>query len=291
MNIWKNRLWSPMLFKEVSKPFNDKKYLFEVKFDGMRAIIYASHDKVSIYNRHKKEITYLFPELNNIKVSKNVIFDGEIICLKNGKPSFSKLQERSHLKNKLKIDYQSKINPVVFICFDILYEDKDLTNLSLLERKKELNKYKNNEYFYKSFYIKEYGIKLFKKIKRLNLEGIVAKEMNSKYLINKRVDTWLKIKNYYEEYFYIGGFIEKNNIVSILLGEYKNNLLYFIGKVTLSKKRRLYSKIKKKKLVNNSSFINYKNRNINYINPNLKVKVRYMTRTKSNNLRQAFISD
>lgn len=290
MNLWQERFWTPMLLKEVYQPFNDPNYIFEVKFDGMRAIIFASPLKIIIYNRHQKEITYLFPELNNIKVTKNVIFDGEIISLDKKGPSFTKLQKRSHLKNKTKINYQSQYNPVIFICFDILYEDRNLTNLDLIKRKEILAKYPNNQYFYKSFYIKEFGKKLFSKIKKFKLEGIVAKEIHSKYLISKRTDNWLKIKNYLEEYFYIGGFIEKEKIILLLLGEFQNDLFCFVGKVILSKKSNLYLKVKEQKILKKSSFSNLKNINVNYLNPLLKIKIKYMARTKNNHLRQPFRS-
>lgn len=207
MNIWKERNWSPMLLKEIEKPFDSKDYIFEVKFDGIRAIIFANKNKVTIQSRNKKDLTFLFPELQDLRelVNKNVIFDGEIIAFENNKHSFKKIQERIHLKNKNKTDALSKVNPVTFIAFDILYENKDLTTLPLLERKKYLNKYKDNDYFVKTKVINEKGKELFKSVKKLNLEGIVAKLKDGKYYINKRCDEFIKIKNIQRDEFIIGG--------------------------------------------------------------------------------------
>lgn len=294
MNIWKDKSWHPMLLKEIKKPFNSKEYIFELKFDGQRALVFASPKNVIIKSRHGEDITYLFPELQNIKdvVKNNVIFDGEIVSFKDGVPSFSKLQERTHLKMEEKIIKQSKNNPVIFICFDILYNNKDLTNLILLERKKELNKFLDNEVFLKNKFIDTNGIELFKYIKKLGLEGIIAKKKESTYLINTRSDVWLKIKNLNKEVFYIGGYIKskKTNIISLLLGEKRNNEFYFVGKVSLLEKSSLYDKILKIKPKKVSPFTNY-NKNAIYIKPTLKCNIEYLERTKNNHLRQPVFRD
>jgi len=294
MDLWKNRNWTPMLLGQTFKPFNSKEYLFEIKFDGIRAIVYANSKIVKVYNRHKKDITYLYPELQDIKhlVSKNVIFDGEIVVMNNGIPSFSKLQERAHLKNIAKIERQRKNNPVIFVCFDILYEGKDLTNISLEKRKKLLDSYEENDSFIKTKYTFEHGIKLYNLVKKINIEGIVAKKRNSIYEFSKRSDMWLKIKNLKEESFFIGGFIEKerNYVISLLLGEYQKKEFIYVGKVTLGKKTMLYKNLKKAKIIKNSPFNNYKDSGVNYVRPNLSCKVNYMERTQNNSLRQPFIS-
>ena len=289
MNLF-NQTFKPMLLQETSKPFNSSDYIYEVKYDGIRALIYVNPHYIKIISRNKKDITSLFPELKIITtlVKHNVIFDGEIIIDDNGKPSFSKLQQRLHLTNHHKINNQLTNNPVKFIAFDILYDNKDLTNIPLIKRKELLNKYPDNDIFIKSFYINYHGIKLFNKIKKLNLEGIVAKKIDSIYFINQRSDNWLKIKNYHTDYFYIGGYELKNSnyIITILLGEYINNKFYYVGKIILSKKDNLYTKIINSKVVNNP-FINYPYQGI-FIKPLIKIKISYIERTNHNYLRGAF---
>lgn len=281
-----------MLLSETPKPFNSKDYLYEIKYDGVRSLIYASPKGIKIINRNLNDMTNLFPELSIIKdkVTKKVIFDGEIISEVNGKPSFEKLQERLHLKNQKVIKEKSLINKVTYIAFDILYEDKDLTNLPLIKRKEFLNKYSNNNYFTKSFYVEEKGKKLFKEIKKLDLEGIVAKKKNGKYYINTRCDEWTKIKNFKCEEFYIGGYnIKKSTyVISILLGEFKNNKLFYVGSCSLNKKHPLYEKVINAKLTKNY-FINYDVKG-NFIKPILLIKINYMERTKNNHLRQPFVN-
>ena len=237
MNIWKNKKWVPMLLKEIEKPFDSKDYIFELKFDGIRAVLFVSPNKVIVQTRNKQDISNLFPELQNIKelVKENTIFDGEIVAFQNGLPSFSKLQERSHLKNISKIKNQSIESPIVFVCFDILYKgSKDLTNLSLLERKDILDSYSENDYFIKTKWLNEQGTSYFKEIQKLNLEGIVAKKKDSPYIINTRSNNWLKIKNFKQETFFIGGYTDtnKNASLTLYLGEKRRNKLYFVGKVS-----------------------------------------------------------
>ena len=151
MSLWKKE-FTPMLLKEVDEVFDDENYLYEVKYDGIRVLVFVSNDSVVIKSRYGMDITKLFPELSCLSkmVNAKVIFDGEIIILDGGRVSFSKLQKRFHLKNKKTIDFLSKTNPVVFMCFDVLYENRDLINLSLLERKEILNNYEDNEVFVKS---------------------------------------------------------------------------------------------------------------------------------------------
>lgn len=287
MSIWKDREFGPMLLSEVMEAFDSDEDIFELKFDGTRALLFVSNDGVVIRNRHLQDITYLYPELQNIKnlVKGKVIFDGEIVSFSDGVPSFKKLQERAHLKDKFKIKFQSEKNPVVFIAFDILYEDKDITNLDLVERKKKLNKYKDNDYFVKNMFIENKGISFFKKVKKLGLEGIVAKKKRSKYYINKRTSEWIKIKNLIKESFYVGGYLESKKTVSLLLGEKRNNKLYYVGRVVMSLKEPLYKSIKNSREKDKTVF-EKEIEGAKYITPKFKCFVEYMERTKTNHLRQ-----
>ena len=290
MNIWRNRNWGPMLLKEIDKPFNSKDYLFEIKFDGIRAIIFASPHNLIIKTRNNVDVTDIYPELQSIKnlVKHPTIFDGEIVAFKEGLPSFSKLQERSHLKNKNKIKKLSLEEPICYVCFDILYDNKDLTNLILTDRKKLLANINENEVFIKSKSIDEVGKDLFKEIKKVGLEGIVAKKKNSLYEISSRVDSWLKIKNFKKDNFFIGAYKENagSPVISLALGEYQNNKLKYVGNVSMAKKNPLYKKIKMLKTRKLSTFTDYENKDLNYINPKYQCLIWYMEKTPSNHLRQ-----
>lgn len=290
MSLW-NKDIKPMLLGEVEEVFDSKEYLYEVKYDGIRVLVFVSKDKVVVRNRYGIDITVLFPEMRVLckMVKGNVIFDGEIIMLDNNKVSFSKLQKRIHLKNKKTIEFLSKTNPVIFICFDVIFEGKDLINLSLLERKDVLSKYKDNDVFIKSTYVIGDGIKLFKAIKKLDMEGIVAKKINSKYLVNERSDNWLKIKNYKSGDFIILGYInkEESHVISLVLGEHLNKKIVYVGKVILGKKRNLADKILKMK--KSKAVVKIKDKDVIYIKPEIKCLIKYLERTENGLLRQPFI--
>ena len=279
-----------MLLQEVEESFDSSNFLYELKFDGIRATIHVGKDTFIIYNRRGKDITNTYPELRKIqeKIHKNTIVDGEIVLLENKKPNFSKLQERSHLKDKRKINYFAENHPVCFIAFDLVYQEKELTNLPLIERKKLLGQLPDNNYFIKTLYVIKEGKKLFQKVKEKDLEGMVAKKMDSTYQIGIRTKDWLKIKNIKQELFYVGGYQEEENkpMVRLFLGEYKNNNLCYVGKVMVGKKSKFYKQLIEAERKRISPFWNFKEPKIKYIVPKLTCEVAYLERTEKNALRQ-----
>ncbi len=285
MNLFQARDFKPMLLGETNKSFNDKNYLFELKFDGHRALIFASPKKIAIYNRHNQDITYLYPELQNIKklVKTNTIFDGEIIMVENGVPSFSKLQGRAHLKTASKIKTKAFQEPVIFICFDILYQGKDLTRLPLIERKKILDQIGENAYFIKSKYYIEKGRQLFNFAKKHNLEGIVAKKIASGYEINTRSNNWLKIKNWHTEILWAVAYAPQENSLQVHLARLVKGSYIYAGKVLVYPNNNAYQKIIA------TPKQNYEVINLDLktkIKPIYKVKIAYIEKTKNGNFRQ-----
>lgn len=277
--------FKPMLLVEINKPFDDEDYLFELKFDGYRATIHVSPQKFIIYSRNGYDITHLFPELQSLQklVKKDTIFDGELVCFNNGVPDFSMIQQRSHSKDKNKINYFMENNPVCFVAFDCLYSNEDLTDKTLLERKEILNSIPDNDYFIKTTYVFKEGKKLFQKVKKKGLEGIVAKKIDSTYEIDTRSFNWLKIKNLKDGNFIIGGYKEEksNNTIILYLGEYKGNKLIFIGKVLLGVKNNLYKDIIKTKEITQSPFYQFDESSVHFIEPKLSCEVTYLARTKN----------
>lgn len=127
----------------------------------------------------------------------------------------------------------------------------------------------------------------FKEIKRMDLEGIVAKEINSNYKINQRTQEWIKIKNLKRETFIVGGFIEKekSSVISLLLGEKKGDNLNYVGRVILSKTNPFYKKIISTKKQKKNSFLD-KDIKGTYIELKNSCIIKYLERTKNNHLRQ-----
>lgn len=287
MSIYENQIFIPMLLSKIKKPFNDPNYIFELKFDGIRVLLFLEPGKITIRTRRGIILNNNFPELLNIKnyVKKKVVFDGEIVTIINGKPDFEKVKKRVLIKNKSKITYYAKSFPAIFIVFDILYENEDLTNLPLIERKKILDKYKNKDNFIKAEYIEKYGKDLYEFVVENNLEGIVAKKIDSKYQINKRSKNWIKIKNVMDEDYYICGFKEEENnaVASLLLGKKIKNNMKFVGSVVIGKKNPEYSLIKKTPIDKNPLI-----KKEGYINiiPSLECTIEFIEKTKKGGLRQ-----
>ena len=278
----------PMLLAEIPFDFENK-YLYEIKFDGIRALIYVSREKINIRTRNNVDVTHLFPELDGIRniVGRDFcIFDGEIVLFDNGKPSFSSLQKRLRIKNAERIKKMSLDNPVQFVVFDIIYQNRDLTNKTLVERKKILDQYKDTDYFVKSKAYSD-GKKLFASVKKMGLEGIVAKEKTSKYYVNKRSNVWIKLKNYQTDEFYIGGYVKNSTCYSLLLGEKKNNKLYYVGKIKVSNNKDITKEVLAKKKISNP-FCNYEGDGM-FVEPNIKITINYLEKTKGNLLRHPFM--
>ena len=238
MDIFEAKSASPMLISKESPPFDSKDYIFELKLDGIRGIVYLDKTVCELRNKRNKNMNPIFPELAAINkyVNSKCILDGEYVALSSGRPDFFEIQRRSLMTNKFNIEQAGKKAPIVFVAYDILYyEGKEITHLPLLERKELLNKAVNetNELSISRF-VHEKGINLFNLTKEQNLEGIVAKEKSSKYYMGKRTKDWIKIKNLQDDDFIILGYIPKENgVASLVLGKYKDEKLIYKGQVSM----------------------------------------------------------
>jgi bifunctional non-homologous end joining protein LigD len=193
----------PMLAHPFEKGFDSKEWVFEVKWDGVRAITYKNNNHIRIQSRNGNDITRLYPEIvNALKMSlrghKSTVLDGEIVVLnEKGIPDFHTHQHRMHIQNHHEIMSLSVKNPSTYYVFDILYDEgKNLESLGYLERRQILNSVlKTNDTIRISEYIEEKGTEILASSKNLNLEGIVAKHKRSVYREGIRSRDWLKIKN------------------------------------------------------------------------------------------------
>ena len=191
------RFYKPMLAKSVSKPFSGKDWIFEIKWDGFRAIAYVD-DFFTIQSRNAKELKHFFPELEELrKLAKNVVVDGEIVTMKNGKVDFHLLQERGHLTSARGIERLQQKSPATFVLFDILEKDgQSLVDLPLIERKVILKEsVKEGSHLIINDYVEEKGEQFYQAILRQDLEGMVAKRKDSNYEQGLRTGSWLKVKN------------------------------------------------------------------------------------------------
>jgi bifunctional non-homologous end joining protein LigD len=193
----------PMLAHPFEKAFDSKEWVFEVKWDGVRAILFKNNNSIQIQSRNGNDISRLYPEIVNaaklsLRGRNSTIIDGEIVVLnEKGLPDFHTHQHRMHIQNPHEIMSLSVKNPSTYYVFDILYnENKNLEGLGYLERRQLLSSVlKTNDTIRISEYIDEKGTKILSSSKELNLEGIVAKHKRSIYREGIRSRDWLKIKN------------------------------------------------------------------------------------------------
>ncbi|MFN2490012.1 MAG: non-homologous end-joining DNA ligase [Actinomycetota bacterium] len=232
---------TPMLATAVRDPFDDDAYLFEPKWDGVRALAVCL-DETVLMSRTKKDITSAYPELRRLHeqlVTTGAIVDGEIVALDAGRPSFERLQSRINLQNERDIERAAKATPVTFIAFDLLYLDGRATiDVALEERKRALEELvvPNDFVRVSSPCVEGAGVALAEAARSSNLEGIVAKKIGSPYRPGKRTREWLKIKVVHEGDVVVGGWSRGEGsragaFGSLLVGAYDEGVLRFAGAV------------------------------------------------------------
>lgn len=217
----------PMLATLAEQPFNNENYLYEIKWDGYRAIAEIEKRDVRLYSRNNQDFSEKYSLITEelADIEHDCVLDGEIVALDSqGNAKFQLLQDYGmHRKAQL-----------MYYVFDILYLDGyDLRNVPLLERKKLLKEILNETSHIKySDHIDTQGIELFKAAKAKNLEGIIAKRKNSTYT-SSRSDDWQKIKNIQMQEAVICGYTEpkgsRKEFGALILGIYENKEWRYVG--------------------------------------------------------------
>jgi len=228
----------PMLATLTELPFSDPNWVFEIKWDGVRAIVWVTDAAATLRSRTGSEITSQYPELASLPeafLARQAILDGEIVALDaRGHSDFELLQQRMHIR-KPPATLVSHI-PVVYFVFDLLYCDGyDLREAPLLQRKHLLQRLlQTSDHFRYADHQMEQGKELFELAKEKGLEGIVAKRADSRY-VSERSANWVKLKSTKALDAVVGGWTARRSadapFGSLLLGLYQGKKLRFIGHV------------------------------------------------------------
>jgi bifunctional non-homologous end joining protein LigD len=222
----------PMLATLVDEPFDDPEWIYEVKWDGYRALGFClKNGDVQLLSRNNKQFNEKFYPISELMQGWNmdIVVDGEIVVInENGISNFGNLQNwRSEADGEL-----------AYYVFDIIwFEGKDLTSLPLSERQALLAEVlpQDDDRIRLSKVFKAKGTEFFEAATKMGLEGIIAKKADSLYLKNNRSSDWLKIKVNLRQEVVIAGFTRNEGtskqFSSLLLGVYENGHLQYVGKV------------------------------------------------------------
>lgn len=196
---WLHDYIDPMQSESTGKPPNSDDYIYEIKWDGIRTLIALEDGHIRICTRNQNDVTQQFPELQaGDKAFRAAcgLFDAEIVCLDTGgKPVFKKVINRLMSSGETTIKKRSLSNPVHCYVFDCLYLDgRSLINEPLSKRYIWLKDVIKKGTPYRVSEFMEDGESLFKAALAHDLEGIMAKKKDSRYLPGKRTDLWLKVK-------------------------------------------------------------------------------------------------
>ncbi|MDB6031457.1 MAG: polymerase LigD, ligase domain protein [Verrucomicrobiales bacterium] len=226
----------PMKAQLVENVPSEGDWVYEIKWDGYRALALKSNGKVRLYSRRAREVTADFPGIAKAVAQlpvKEGIFDGEIVALDaNGQASFQLLQ---NYKNQSK---KAQPSTLVYYVFDLLNaERKATTGLPLLQRKQLLEaalKQAPASIRYSAHFAGDPKV-LLEQAQKNRIEGLIAKRTDSTYEPDQRSGAWLKLKTVLEQEFVIGGYTEPKGTRSyfgaLLLGYHEGGDLRFASKV------------------------------------------------------------
>jgi bifunctional non-homologous end joining protein LigD len=217
-----------MMARLHDEAFDDPDWVFEIKWDGYRAIAEVNGADSKLYSRNGLSFSGKYPAVFNElkKIKKKVVLDGEIVAFNNkDMPDFQLLQQYGKNGNVA----------LVYYVFDVLYIDgKSVEDKTLIERKALLQKLlPDNDLIRYCDHIEAKGKGFFKLMSEKGLEGMIAKKKGSQYNEGQRTDEWLKVKLELTEEAIICGYTppqgSRIHFGSLVLGMYKDGVLRYIG--------------------------------------------------------------
>jgi bifunctional non-homologous end joining protein LigD len=223
---------SPMLAVPGELPPEDERWTYEYKWDGVRALCYWDGRRLKLQSRNSLDMTVQYPELQALGPAlgkgRRCILDGEVVALDDlDRPSFSKLQKRMKVTHAPTALALSRENPVWLMLFDVLWVDGAfVTRKPLLERREVLEELVEGPSWQVSPIYRRNGAELLEAARANEVEGIVAKRVDSPYEPGVRSSSWRKVKIVLRQEFVIGGWtVEKGanaagNVGALQVGYY-----------------------------------------------------------------------
>jgi bifunctional non-homologous end joining protein LigD len=290
----------PMLAKLARLPANDEGWGVEVKWDGVRAIAYCRPGRLELQTRNLNTVTDSYPEVRRLSRqigARDAVLDGELVAFdEDGRPSFERLQQRIHQTSDAVVRRRMKTHPVTYVIFDLLYLDgRNLMDEPYTARRELLEGLGlEGESWQTPGYSVNHAKELLAAAAERDLEGIVLKRLDSRYLPGKRTGSWLKVKNVGRQEFVIGGWLpgegrRRNTLGALLLGYYDpNGELRYAGKVgTGFSERDLEELLERLRPLERKSnpFGRKGPKGAHYVEPKLVAEVEYRELTKEGMIR------
>ncbi|MFN2451201.1 MAG: DNA ligase D [Candidatus Dormibacteria bacterium] len=233
--------FQPMLAVTADRPFDGDDWLFELKLDGVRALVTREGDRLTVRGRSGRDETARYPEaqvlLTTLDLSAAVV-DAEVIAVDaTGRPSFELLQRRINVSGARDIARVAAEVPAQLAIFDLLWADgRDLTSLPLEERKARLRAVlRDSPTAAYVDHVRGAGVDFFRAVHARGLEGMVAKRRDAPYRPGRRSDSWAKIKSWQTQECVIGGFTEgrgrRADLGALVIGVREGDRLLAAGQV------------------------------------------------------------
>ena len=232
----------PMLARPGSLPSNDTGWGYEIKWDGIRVVLFSDAGHVRLQGRNLTDFTPRYPEaraLGRALGSRRVILDGEIVAFsEDGRPSFERLQSRMHLGSDSAVRRRMRDTPVTYVIFDLLYLDgRSTMSRPYAERREVLERLELEGASWRTpGYHEGDGRALLDATAELGVEGVIAKRLECPYEPGRRSAAWIKVKNAHRQEVVIGGWTpgeggRSRSLGALAAGVYEDGRLVYVGKV------------------------------------------------------------
>jgi bifunctional non-homologous end joining protein LigD len=296
---WLEAKIAPML-AGTSAPFDSDDYLFEIKWDGIRALAFFGEGVARLQGRKRTDSSARYPEVvaGLRELPGEGILDGELVVLDaSGRPDFQRVLVREQTHSLDAALLKARKHPVVYIAFDLLYRNGEvLFERPLLERRKLLSDLlggrADSSPIVESTYAIARGRALFEEAKKQKLEGVVAKRLSSHYLPGERSREWLKLKVRREIDAVLVGLVRERGakrVKSLVLGGYRDGRLVWIGNVgsglDQSTLDELQTELTAIRSESPASFTAVAPGDIDWLEPRLVVRAEYAELTNEGRLR------
>ena len=284
------RAIQPMLATLVDEPFDDPEWLYEIKWDGYRAVAFIDDGRVRFVSRNGNDLTAGYAELHDLSKHVNAtraVLDGEIVALdEQGRPSFSLMQQRTGIGHEgRRIGPRRTDVPVMYYVFDLIWADGyDLTRVNLDERKAALRAIVRDEGLVRYSEHFDDGTALYDLAEQRGLEGVIAKRRRSCY-ITKRSRERLKIKIRQTQEAVIAGYTDpkgsRENFGSVVLGLYDDRgRLLHVGQAGSGFTERTHAdmwKMLKARETSKNPFANKveSTRKVHFVRPELVAEIKF----------------